>query len=91
VAGFSVSRSYTMSKDEVRAAAEELARELKTQYGVSSRWQGDSASFRGSGVDGSLIIENDIISLKIKLGFLAAAFERPLLKAINDYLDEYVS
>jgi putative polyhydroxyalkanoate system protein len=91
MAGFSVSRTYTMSKDEVRVAAAELARELKSQYGLSSRWSGDSATFRGSGVDGHLSIENDIISLKIKLGFLAAAFERPLRKAVNDYLDQYVS
>lgn len=91
MAGFNVSRSYTMSKEEVRVAAEELARELKSQYGLNSRWKGDTATFRGSGVDGSLTIEDDIISLKIKLGFMAAAFERPLLKVVNEYLDEYVS
>jgi putative polyhydroxyalkanoate system protein len=91
MAQISESRSYTMSRDEVRAAAEELARELKSQYGLSSRWSGDVATFRGSGVDGKLSIEGDIISLRIKLGFLAAAFERPLRRAVSEYLDEYVS
>ncbi len=89
--GFSVSRPYTMSKEEVREAAEELARELKGQYGVSYRWSGDKASFRGAGVDGTLSIDGDMISLKVKLGFMAAAFERPLKQAVNEYLDEYVS
>jgi putative polyhydroxyalkanoate system protein len=91
MAGFSVSRSYTMSREEVREAAEELARELKTQYGMNYQWRDDTASFKGSGVDGTLSIEGDIISLKIKLGFLAAAFEGPLRNAVNKYLDEYVS
>ena len=91
MAGFSVSRTHSMDKDEVREAAEELARELRNQYGLSYRWNGDVATFRGSGVDGSLSLEGDIISVKVKLGFLAAAFEQSLLRAVNEYLDEYVS
>ncbi|MEP5763572.1 MAG: polyhydroxyalkanoic acid system family protein [Halieaceae bacterium] len=91
MAGFSVSRSYTMSKDDVREAAEELAREMKTQYGLSYRWNGDRATFRGSGVDGSLNIEDDTISVKVKLGLMAMAFEGSLRRAVNQYLDEHVS
>ena len=91
MAGFSVSRSHSMSLEDIRESAEELARELKTQYGLSYRWQGDTATFRGSGVDGTLSIDRDIISLRVKLGFLAAVFEQSLLRAVNEYLDEYVS
>ncbi len=91
MAGFSVSRSHSMSKDDVRTAAEELARELKVQYGLSYRWNGDVATFRGSGVDGKLTLDGDIISVKVKLGFMAAVFEQSLLRAVNEYLDEYVT
>jgi putative polyhydroxyalkanoate system protein len=80
-----------MSLEDIRESAEELARELKTQYGLTYRWQGDTAKFRGSGVDGTLSIDRDIISLRVKLGFLAAVFEQSLLRAVNEYLDEYVS
>lgn len=91
MAGFSVSRSHSMSLEDIRESAEELARELKTQYGLTYRWQGDTATFRGSGVDGTLSIDQDIISLRVRLGFLAAVFEQSLLRAVNEYLDEYVS
>lgn len=91
MAGFSVSRTHTMSIDDVREAAEALARELKSQYGVTYQWRGDAASFRGSGVEGTLTIDSETIGLRVKLGFMAAAFERPLRKAVNQYLDEYVS
>ena len=91
MAGFSVSRTHSMSPEDIRESAEELARELKTQYGLSYRWQGDTATFRGSGVDGTLSIDRDVISLRVKLGFLAAVFEQSLLRAVNEYLDEYVS
>lgn len=91
MATISASRNYTLSREEVRVAAEELARELRSKYGLRYRWQGDTATFSGSGVDGTLSIDKDTIGLKIKLGFLASAFERPLRQAVNDYLDEYVS
>ncbi len=91
MAGFRVSKAYTMSKEEVREAAEELARELRQRYGLNYRWQGDAATFRRPGLDGKLNIDNDTISLSVKLGMLAAAFERPLKQAVTEYLDKYVS
>jgi putative polyhydroxyalkanoate system protein len=80
-----------MSREDARSAAEELAHDIETQYGLRCRWKGDTATMRGSGVDGSLTIGDDVISVKVSLGFLAAAFEQPLRRAINDYLDQYVS
>ena len=91
MAGFKVSKPYTMSKQEVREAAEELARELQSVHGLRYRWQGDTAIFSRTGIDGKLSIDNECISLSIKLGFLASAFERPLKQAVTNYLDEYVS
>lgn len=89
--GFTVSRSYTMSREEVRDVAEELARKIESQYGVSARWRGDTVNMRGSGVDGTLAIEDDLVRVKVSLGMLASAFERPLRRIITEYLDEYVS
>ncbi len=91
MATISVGRPHTLSRQEVRAAAEELARELQSQYGLRCRWQGDTATFSRSGVEGTLSIDEHTINLKIKLGLLASAFEQPLRQAVNNYLDEYVS
>jgi putative polyhydroxyalkanoate system protein len=55
------------------------------------RWQGDTATFSRTGIDGKLSIDNECISLSIKLGFLASVFEKPLKQAVTNYLDEYVS
>ena len=91
MAGFRVSKPYTMCKEEVRVAAEELANEMQSQYGLSYRWQGDTATFNRSGLDGRLSIDNDCISVSIKLGFLASAFEKPIKQAVTNYLDKHVS
>ena len=89
--GFTVSRSYTMSREEVREIAEDLARQIESQYGVTARWQGDTVSMRGSGVDGTLAIDDEVVRVKVNLGLLASAFERPLRRIVTEYLDEYVS
>ena len=91
MASFQIIKPYTMSRDEVREATEELARELKQRYGLSYRWQGDRATFRRNGLDGRLSIENGSIDVTIKLGFLASAFEKPLKDAMTRYLDEHVT
>ena len=38
MAGFRLTKPYTMSKEEVREAAEGLAKELERDHGVRSRW-----------------------------------------------------
>jgi putative polyhydroxyalkanoate system protein len=91
MAKFSVNKTFTMSKEEVREAAEQLAEQLKADHGLKYYWQGDSVKFSRSGIDGVLKIEADAIRLDVKLGLLASAFERPLKKAMNEYLDKYVS
>ena len=91
MAGFTVSRPYTMSREDVREAAEQLASALKSKHGLRYRWEGDSARFSRSGLDGKLSIDSGTITLSLKLGFLASAFEQPLRQAVNEYLDEYVS
>ena len=91
MARFTVSRSFTMDKQEVRGIAEDLAHQIERDYGVSARWQGDTVSMRGSGVDGSLTIEEDVIHVEVRLGMMASMFERPLRRIVTEYLDEYVS
>ncbi len=91
MAKFSVSKSFTMSKEEVREAAEQLAEQLKADHGLRYTWQGDTARFSRTGIDGVLKIEADAIRVDVKLGMLASAFEQPLKKAMNEYLERYVS
>ncbi|MCX2982793.1 polyhydroxyalkanoic acid synthase [Halieaceae bacterium IMCC14734] len=91
MASFSISKPHTMTREDVRDAAENLAKGLKDRHGLRYRWRGDTAEFSRSGLDGRLIISDDNITVSVKLGLLASAFERPLKKAVTDYLDEYVS
>ncbi len=87
---FKITREHSMDKDEVRAAAEDLAQDLKSRFNINPRWDGDTVSLKGSGVKGALTIADNHVDVKVELGLLASAFERPLKKEINRCLDEYL-
>ena len=41
MAGFRLTKPYTMPKEDVREAAQGLASSLERDHGVRSRWEGD--------------------------------------------------
>jgi putative polyhydroxyalkanoate system protein len=91
MAGFTVSRTYTMPREEVRSHAEDLAGQLESQYGITARWQGDTVTMRGNGVDGRLEIDDETVRVNVSLGLMARMFESPIRRVINEYLDRYIS
>ena len=86
-----VSRSFTQDIETVREAAEELAQELASNYGIRYSWQGNTASVSGKGVKGSLQLSDNELLVEMKLGMLASAFAPQLRKAVDDYLDKYLA
>ena len=90
MAGFRVERPYTMPKDEVREAAEGLARNLERQHGVRATWEGDSVRIRGVGVNGRMSFHDNLIDISVKLSLLAIAFQDVLRQEVNRYLAEPV-
>ncbi|MFV0276967.1 MAG: polyhydroxyalkanoic acid system family protein [Parahaliea sp.] len=91
MAGFRLTKHYTMSRDELREAAEGLAAQLERQHGVRSSWNGDTVRITGSGVDGELSIHGDVVDVSVRLGLLASAFKPVLQAEVQRYLDEHIS
>ena len=91
MAGFRVTKPYTMSKEDVREAAQGLASSLEREHGVRSSWQGDTVRIRGAGVDGKMSFHDGLIDVNVRLGLLASMFEYTLKQEVQRYLDENVS
>lgn len=91
MAGFRITKPYTMPKDEVREAAMGLARSLEREHGVRSRWDGDRVRIKGAGVDGELSFHDGLIDVSVKLGLLTSMFEPVLRREVQRYLDEHVT
>ena len=91
MAGFRITKPYTMSREEVREAAEGLAASLERQHGVRSSWEGDTVRIKGSGVDGTMSFHDGLIDVQVRLGLLASMFELVLKEEVQRYLDTHVT
>lgn len=88
---FTISKPFTMPRDEIRAATEELVHQMSQKHGVRPSWKGDSVSMKGKGVEGSVNFEGNTIDVSVKLGMLASAFEGVFKREIQKYLDQNVT
>ncbi len=91
LAQFRLTKPYTMSKEEIREAAQGLADSLGREHGVRSHWDGDTVKIKGMGVDGKLSFHDGLIDVSVKMGFLASAFQDVLKAEVQRYLDEHIS
>lgn len=91
MAGFRLTKPYTMSKEDIREAAQGLASSLQREHGVRSRWDGDTVKIKGAGVDGKLSFHDGLIDVNVRLGMLAALFQDTLKTEVQRYLDENIS
>lgn len=92
MSAFSLSKTYTMPRDELRETARALAERLESQHGMRAQWQGDDVvAIKGSGVEGRLSIDESRIAVDVRLGMLASAFQGRLRAEIQRYLDDNIS
>ena len=91
MAGFRLTKRYTMPKEQVREAAEGLVAELEKNHKVRSRWKGDTVRISATGVDGQLSFHDGLIDISVKLGFLTSMFAPVLRKEMEGYLDTHIS
>lgn len=91
MAGFRLTKPYTMSKEDVRKAAEGLAKSLEREHGVRSHWEGDTVRINGAGVNGQMSFHDGLIDVSVRLGLLASMFEPVLRSEVERYLDAHVS
>jgi len=80
-----------MDKDELRVAAEDLAKQLEGSHGVRARWEGDCVRIKGAGVDGRLTLGDADVLVSVELGLMASAFKGVLRTEVQRFLDKYVS
>ncbi len=91
MAGFRLTKPYTMPKEDLWRAAQQLADRLQEEHGVRSRWEGDSVHIKGGGIDGQLSFHDGVVDVSVRLGLLVSAFQRPLKAEVERYLDEMIS
>lgn len=67
-----VSQAHSLSKDDAKGRMDVFEQQLG-KYGVKLVWSGFTGVIKGTGVSGGAEVLDDLVSITIKLGFLAKA------------------
>lgn len=70
----SIVQEHSLSPEQARAAAQQVAQRMSAEYGLESKWEGDVLRFERSGVEGALTLDSGRAAMKIRLGFFMGAF-----------------
>lgn len=83
-----IRRKHGKTHAKARAAAEQLAAELKEEFDLNYAWAGDTLSFKRSGISGELILDSHDVVLTIRLGFPLSAFKSSIEREVHKFFDE---
>ena len=88
MASIDISRPHDLGLDGARRAADDVAGRLRQEYGVSTRWDGDTIHVDGRGIKGQLDAAPDSVRVTARLGLAARPFRRALEREIERQLDD---
>lgn len=81
-----IERNHELGEAEAKKRVLEMEQKLKEKYGVSLAWSGNTAQVKGSGVSGTIAVEEQKVAVAIKLGLML----RPLAGKIREGLERQV-
>jgi putative polyhydroxyalkanoate system protein len=84
-----IQKKHTKSLEEAQQVADDLASDLADKFGVNYHWDGDTIVFDRMGVTGEIDVNDEIVHVRARLGFLLSYLEPAVEKEVNRYLDEH--
>jgi putative polyhydroxyalkanoate system protein len=92
MAKISMTRGFTMQKDEVRKGMEMIGERLHSEHGMKYSWEGeDRVNFSHKAGKGFLEIRDNAVVLELHLGLLYSAMAPVVKKHLLDFADQYIS
>lgn len=82
-----VTRHHTLSHDQAKQIADELAQSLSDRFDVAYDWHGDILSFHRKGVKGQLEVQPSLLHIRMELGLLLRPFKGRIETEIHNHLD----
>jgi putative polyhydroxyalkanoate system protein len=83
-----IDRPHKLGAEEAKKRFAGVEAKLKERYGVSLEWNGLTATFRGTGFSGDVLVSDNRIFINLKLGLLVRAFAGRIRESIERQVDE---
>ncbi|NVJ61887.1 MAG: polyhydroxyalkanoic acid system family protein [Gammaproteobacteria bacterium] len=92
MADIQLSKSHQMTQQEARSKVDELTQQLETDLGLSTKWLDDNRlSFERSGAKGLITLQEQQVTVEVKLGFLLKAMKGTIEKELEKSLTQAFS
>ena len=83
-----VEREHQLGRDGARDKAQALAERLAEKYDVAYQWHGDTLAVNRAGAEGTIVVGDSTIYIKLKLGVLFSALKGKIKREMEAALDK---
>lgn len=83
-----IRRKHRFPQAEARKHADRLARDLRREFGLDTRWRENVLEFSRDGIEGRLELAEDEVRLHARLGFLLSLLRPKIEASIHQHMDE---
>ena len=90
MATIDITKKHTKTREEARAAAEQVANRLKDKLEATWRWSGEEIVFERTGAKGRIVIGDGVVRVEIDLAFVLRPLKGKVESKAQQYLDEYL-
>jgi putative polyhydroxyalkanoate system protein len=84
-----IKKNHNKSLEEAQQIADDLAQDLADKFSIEYGWDGDTIVFERFGVHGEIDVDEQVVHVRAKLGFLLSYLQPAVEKEIHRYLDEH--
>lgn len=81
-------RKHGKNRSDARAAAENMALQLKEEFDLEYVWNGEVMHFKRPGVSGELTLDKQNVIMTIRLGLFLSALRPRIEREAHRFLDE---
>lgn len=78
MATLSIARKHSLSHKQAKAAAQQVADDLKLRFDLNYEWHGDSIAFERPGLSGEMHVGRSEVRLDCELGILLSLLKSRL-------------
>lgn len=91
MADISIKQEHQLTLQESKDAAQKVADKMAAEFDMTTRWEGDTLSFKRSGVAGTLALREKEAQIDITLDFLFKAFASTLQEKVARNMAKFFS
>jgi putative polyhydroxyalkanoate system protein len=91
MADIRIARPHGLPLSRAKAAAQAAADDLAREYDLTCQWEGDTLTFRRSGVQGRIEVNLSQIAVEIRLGLLLKGFRHSIEQSVSKRLEQLLA